>query len=65
MDQIDKEDIIKIAEGIRMIEEGVETIQNVMREKKYKSLADVAAELIPVLKEEDNSLRNSIVTHLK
>ena len=47
---MEKQDVIRIAEGLRLIEEGVETIQAVMKEKKIKSLKDVAAELIPFSK---------------
>jgi hypothetical protein len=60
-----KEDIIKIAEGLRMIEEGVETIQNVMRERNMKSLSDIAEKLIPVFQADDDSLSESILKHLE
>ncbi len=53
---MEKQDVLRIAQGLRMIEEGVETIQSVMREKKIKSFSEVAAELIPVLKMDDESL---------
>jgi len=59
-----QQDIIAIADGLRLIEEGVEKIQNVMRERKIKSLADVAAELIPVFKDEEDALTDSIIQHL-
>jgi hypothetical protein len=62
---MEKQDVIKIAEGLRLIEEGVETIQAVMKEKKIKSLKDVAAELIPFFKKDDDSLTESIITHLE
>ncbi len=61
---MEKEDIIEIADGLRMIEEGVEKIQSVMRERKIKSIADVAAELIPIFKEHDDSLTDSIIKRL-
>ena len=59
-----KADIIAIAEGLKLIEEGVETIQNVMRDNKIKSLQEIAAELIPIFKDDDDSLSDSIVKHL-
>jgi hypothetical protein len=31
---MDKQDVIAIADGLKMIEDGVEKIQSVMREKK-------------------------------
>ena len=61
---MEQNDIIAIADGLRLIEEGVEKIQNVMRERKIKSLADVAARLIPVFKEEEDALTDSIIQHL-
>jgi len=60
-----KQDVIRIAEGLRLIEEGVETIQAVMKEKKIKSLKDVAEELIPFFKKDDDSLTESIISHLE
>lgn len=65
MMDMEKHDVIKIAEGLRLIEEGVETIQAVMKEKKIKSLKDVAAELIPFFKKDDDSLTDSIISHLE
>lgn len=62
---MEKQDVINIAEGLRMIEEGVERIQGVMKEKKIKSLKDVAAELIPFFKEDDDSLTESVIRHLE
>ena len=59
-----KADIIDIAEGLKLIEEGVETIQNVMRANKIKSLQEIAAQLIPIFKDDDDSLSDSIVEHL-
>ena len=35
---MEKQDVIDIAEGLKMIEEGVEKIQKVMREKKPNHL---------------------------
>ena len=61
---MEKNDIIDIADGLRMIEEGVEKIQDVMRKTKMKSLKDIAVELIPVLRENDNSLTDSIMSRL-
>ena len=61
---MDKQDIVKIAEGLRMIEEGVEMIQGVMREKNMKSIKDVAAQLIPIFKSDDDSLTESIINRL-
>ena len=62
---MNKTDIVAIAEGLKQIEDGVEKIQNVMREHKLKSLSDIASELIPFFKKDDDSLTDSIVTHLK
>ena len=61
---MDKQDIITIADGLKMIEDGVEKIQSVMREKKIKSIKEVAAELIPMLKEDDHEINESIIEHL-
>jgi hypothetical protein len=61
---MDKKDVLAIAEGLRLIESGVEKIQTVMREKKIKSLQDVAAELIPFFKKDDESLTESIIERL-
>jgi len=61
---MEKQDIIAIAEGLSLIEKGVEKIQRVMREKKIKSIQEVAAELIPMLKEDDNEINESIIEHL-
>jgi hypothetical protein len=62
---MEKQDVIRIAEGLRKIEDGVETIQAVMKEKKIKSLKDVAEELIPFFKKDDDSLTDSIISHLE
>ncbi|MGD8261734.1 MAG: hypothetical protein PVG70_07525 [Desulfobacterales bacterium] len=61
---MEKKDIIAIAEGLSLIEKGVEKIQGVMREKKIKSIKEIAAELIPMLKEDDNEINESIIEHL-
>lgn len=61
---MEREDIIRIVEGLKLIEEGVEKIQGVMRDKKIKSLKDVAAELIPIFKEDDDSLSESVINRL-
>jgi hypothetical protein len=62
---MDKQDIVNIAEGLRLIEMGVEKIQSVMREKKIKSLKDVAAELIPFFKEDEHDLADMVVKRLE
>jgi hypothetical protein len=62
---MDKKDVLRIAQGLRLIEEGVETIQSVMREKKITSLSEVAEELIPVFKVDDESLTEAIVNRLR
>ena len=62
---MDKQDVIAIADGLKMIEDGVEKIQSVMREKNIKSIREVAAELIPMLKEDDQEINESIIRHLK
>ena len=61
---MDKNDVIEIAEGLRLIEEGVEKIQTVMKEKKMKSIKEIAAQLIPIFKEDDDSLSDSVIQHL-
>jgi len=61
---MDKRDVIEIAEGLRLIEEGVEKIQSIMREKKMKSIKEIAAQLIPIFKEDDHSLTDSVIKHL-
>jgi len=62
---MNKTDIVAIAEGLKQIEDGVEKIQNVMREHKLKSLSDIASELIPFFKKDDDSLTDSIISHLE
>ncbi|WP_124327052.1 hypothetical protein [Desulfonema ishimotonii] len=61
---VEREDIIRIVEGLKLIEEGVEKIQSVMRKKKIRSIKEMAAELIPVFKEDDDSLTESVIRHL-
>ncbi len=61
---MERQDVINIAEGLRLIEEGVEKIQGVMREKKIKSLQEVAAELIPIFKRDDDTLTDDVMKHL-
>jgi hypothetical protein len=61
---MEKKDIVNIAEGLRLIEMGVEKIQSVMREKKIKSLKDIAAELIPFFKEDDHELTDTVIKRL-
>ncbi len=63
-EKIGREDIIRIAEGLKLIEEGVATIQSVMRKKKIKSIKDIAAELIPVFQSDDDSLTESVINRL-
>lgn len=64
MEKLEKLDVIRIAEGLRMIEEGVETIQAVMKKQNFKSLSEMAAQLIPVFKVDDDSLTDSIIARL-
>jgi hypothetical protein len=62
---MNKQDVIMIAEGLKQIEEGVEKIQRVMREQNIKSIKEVAAELIPMLKADDDEINESIIEHLE
>lgn len=62
---MDKQDIIDIAEGLRLIEQGVMRIQTVMRSKNIKSLHEVAAELIPFFKQDDDALTESVIQRLE
>lgn len=62
---MEKEDIINIAEGLRLIEQGVMRIQTVMRSKNIKSLQEVAAELIPLFKQDDDALTDSVIQRLE
>jgi len=61
---MEKQDIFEIAEGLKMIEEGVEKIQSVMRRTNMKSISDIAAELIPIFKKDDYSLTDKVMKHL-
>ena len=62
---MNKHDVIAIAEGLKQIEDGVEKIQRVMREQNIKSIKEVAAELIPMLKADDDEINESIIEHLE
>ena len=61
---MDKQAIVAIADGLKQIEDGVEKIQSVMRAQNIKSIKDVAAELIPILKKNDDEINESIIRHL-
>lgn len=61
---MDKSAIMAIADGLKQIEDGVEKIQSVMREQNIKSIKEVAAELIPILKQNDDEINESIIRHL-
>ena len=61
---MDKNDIFEIAEGLRLIEEGVGKIQGIMREKNMKSIKEIAAQLIPIFQKDDDSLSESVIKHL-
>ena len=62
---MDKQAIVAIADGLKQIEDGVEKIQRVMREQNIKSIKEVAAELIPMLKADDDEINESIIAHLE
>jgi hypothetical protein len=62
---MEKDDVIEIVEGLRLIEEGVARIQTVMRQRKFKSLKDMAQELIPLFNKEDDSLTDSVISHFE
>lgn len=62
---MNKSSVITIAEGLKQIEEGVEKIQRAMREENIKSIKEVAAELIPMLKADDDEINESIIEHLE
>jgi len=64
MEKLSKKHILEIAEGLRLIEEGVEKIQGSMRDLNAKSIKDVAEKLIPIFKEDDDSLTDSIIKHI-
>ncbi len=61
---MDKKAVMAIADGLKQIEDGVEKIQSVMRAQNIKSIKDVAAELIPILKQNDDEINESIIRHL-
>ncbi len=61
---MDKNAIMAIADGLKQIEDGVEKIQSVMRAQNIKSIKEVAAELIPILKQNDDEINESIIRHL-
>ena len=63
-ERISREDIVSIAEGLKLIEDGVEKIQGVMRKKKIRSIKEIAAELIPVFQSDDDSLSESVISRL-
>ena len=62
---MNKTSVIAIAEGLKQIEDGVEKIQRAMREENIKSIKEVAAELIPMLKADDDEINESIIEHLE
>ncbi len=61
---MDKKSVIDIAEGLKLIEEGVERIQGAMKESNIKSIRDIAEQLIPIFKEDDDSLTDSVIKHM-
>ena len=61
---MDKRHVIAIAEGLKMIEEGVEKIQGAMRELNAKSIKDIAEQLLPIFQKDDDSLSGSIMKHI-
>ncbi len=62
---MDKQAIMAIADALKQIEDGVEKIQSVMRAQNIKSIRDVAAELIPILKKNDDEINEAIIQHLE
>jgi uncharacterized phage infection (PIP) family protein YhgE len=62
---MNKQSVIAIAEGLKQIEDGVEKIQRTMRQENIKSIKEVAAELIPMLKADDDEINESIIEHLE
>jgi hypothetical protein len=62
---MEKQDLIDIAEGLHLIEAGVMKIQGIMRAKNMKSIQEVAAELIPFFKADDDALTDSVIKKLK
>jgi hypothetical protein len=63
--KMNKLSVIEIAEGLKQIEDGVEKIQRVMREENIKSIKEIAADLIPMLKADDDEINESIIAHLE
>jgi len=63
--KMNKQNVIEIAEGLKQIEDGVEKIQRVMREENIKSIKEIAADLIPMLKADDDEINESIIAHLE
>jgi hypothetical protein len=61
---MEHQDIVAIAEGLRLIEEGVMKIQDVMRLKNIKSLQEVAAQLIPLFQKDDDALTEMVINRL-
>ena len=59
-----QDDIVAIAEGLRLIEEGVMKIQAVMRAKNMKSIQEVAAQLIPLFQKDDDALTDTVINRL-
>ena len=62
---MEKQDLIDIAEGLHLIEAGVMKIQGIMRAKNMKSIQEVAAELIPFFKADDDALTDSVIKKLE
>jgi hypothetical protein len=62
---MNKKSVIAIAEGLKQIEDGVEKIQRIMRQENIKSIKEVAAELIPMLKADNDEINESIIEHLE
>ena len=62
---MNKQNVFEIAEGLKQIEDGVEKIQRVMREENIKSIKEIAADLIPMLKADDDEINESIIAHLE
>ena len=61
---MEHQDIVTIAEGLRLIEEGVMKIQDVMRAKNMKSIQEVAAKLIPLFQQHDDALTDTVISRL-
>ena len=61
---MEQKDIVDIAEGLRLIEEGVMKIQVVMRSRNMKSIQEIAAQLIPLFKQDDDALTDRVINRL-